>query len=183
METYSLQRGEEYETKVESMSREYNTLKIRREEQHILHPDEQKRLEELSRLLGITQYLIDNEGNFHFSSIKTNTFGYTNPETEKLRQILRTNIQEVPKLLCAPEYRDAIIFYDVSGRILSTLNVCLSCMYIETKIFNHINTDYETYDLLKKWFINIGHEVENPTYFITDDINKLENKYSESKSG
>jgi hypothetical protein len=58
-------------------------------------------------------------------------------------------------------YRDAIVFYDKSNRIVSTLNVCLGCEYMETKMFNHINGDNETYDMLRQYFIDLGHKIED----------------------
>jgi hypothetical protein len=47
---------------------------------------------------------------------------------------------------------------------------------METKMFDHINGDYKTYDLLKRFFIDIGHEVEDPEYFALDDLNKMKLK-------
>ena len=49
---------------------------------------------------------------------------------------------------------------------VSTINV--SC---------NANGDYETYDLFKRFFIDIGHDVEDPEHFVLDDINKLKSKY------
>jgi hypothetical protein len=40
-------------------------------------------------------------------------------------------------------------------------------------MYTYINADFQTYDLLKKFFIGVGHDVENPNYFFMDDINKI----------
>lgn len=48
---------------------------------------------------------------------------------------------------------------------------------METKMFHHIEGGYKTYDLFKRFFIEIGHEVEQPDYFALDDLNKLKEKY------
>ncbi len=61
--------------------------------------------------------------------------------------------------MCAPIYRDAIVFYK-DNKIVSTLNVCLSCEYMETKMFKHVNADNETYKLFRQFFIDCGHHVE-----------------------
>jgi hypothetical protein len=95
----------------------------------------------------------------------------------RLVDILSTEIIEIPNFLCAPIYRDAIVFYNSAHKIVSALNVCLECQYMETKMFSHINGDYETYDLLKRYFIDIGHEVEEPTIFVYDEIKKLRAKH------
>ena len=97
----------------------------------------------------------------------------TDAKIETLKSILRTEIIDIPSWLCAPKYRDAFVFYNKDNKIVSVLNVCLSCQYMETTKFNHINGDWRTYDLLKRFFIDIGHEVENPEYFALDDIEPL----------
>jgi len=180
IETYSFRRGEEYEDKITAWKPEYDKFKRRDEKGKLIDAEERNRLQELNGIFGYTQYLLDADGNFHFSSIKTNTFKKDDVQTVALLQILKTPITEVPRFMCAPEYRDAIAFYNQAGQIVSSLNVCLSCLLMETKMFHHINADFETYDLLKRWFMSIGHEVESPDYFIMDEINRLKDKRKKS---
>ncbi len=54
-------------------------------------------------------------------------------------------------------------------------------MYMETKMFSHVDADYQTYDLLKRFFIKAGHEVERPDHFIIDEINRLKEKHLKGK--
>lgn len=51
--------------------------------------------------------------------------------------------------MCAPIYRAAILFYDKNENLIQQLNVCLSCEYMETELFNHINTNFKTYELMR----------------------------------
>ena len=176
VETYSFQRGIEFEKNQKLIRPEYESLKLRKENQNKLTPLDEERLSELHGRLEFTQYLLNDKGQFHPSSKKTNSFNLDNPIIDRLKNILRTEIIDIPIWLCAPTYRDAIVFYDNNHKIVSTLNVCLSCKYMETKMFDHINGDYRTYDLLKRFFIDIGHEVEDPKYFALDDINKIKLK-------
>ena len=171
LETYSLLRGKEFEENKKRIISEYEILKEKKINKE-LSPSKEARFSELDGLLGYTQYLINEEGQFHPSSKKTNTFKKNAPIVERLKNILRTQIKQKPKMLCAPEYRDAIVFFNSDSQIVSCLNVCLSCNYMETKRFSHINADYETYDLLKRFFIELGHEVEDPDYFIWEDLQK-----------
>lgn len=182
VETYSFQRGADFEENLKLIKPEYDRLKVRKERQDNLTQVEEEMLLELNRLLGFTQYLLNDNGQFHPSSKKTNTFQFNDPVVSRLTNILRTEIREIPRWLCAPVYRDAIVFYDKQNNIVSTLNICLSCQYMETKMFHHLNGDYETYDLLKRFFIDIGHDVEEPTKFVLDDINKLREKYKKTKA-
>ena len=44
-------------------------------------------------------------------------------------------------------------------------------------MFAHINGDYKTYDLFKRFFLDIGHEVEDPEYSIVAQMEQLKQKY------
>lgn len=177
VETYSFQRGQAFEENKKLIQVEYDRLKRRKEKFDNLSNAEEDRFFTLHGLLGYTQYLINDKGQFHPSSKRTNVFSKNDPNIDRIKNILLTPINDIPRFMCAPEYRDALVFYDSDKTIVSTLNICLSCNYMET-MFNHIDADFETYDLLKRFFIDIGHEVEKPDYFILDDINKMKSKYN-----
>ena len=176
IETYSFQRGNEFEENKKLIQAEYDELKILKEKLHTLSSEEEERLLTLDGLLGVTQYLINSKGQFHPSSKRTHTFKYNDSNIDRIKTILQTEINEIPRWLCAPDYRDALVFYK-DDKIVTTLNVCLSCQYMETKMFNHINGDYKTYDLFKRFFIDIGHDVEDHEYCALDDLNKMKAKY------
>lgn len=178
VETYSFQRGTEYELQQKAFAEEYDKLKSKKSKLNDLTLGEEERLSTLDKVCGFTQYLLDESNQFHYSAKKINTFSAFDLKAEILKDILRTAINDVPVWMCAPIYRDAFIFYDNQDKIISVLNICLSCQYMETTKFNHINSDYETYDLLKRFFIDIGHNIENPNeHFVLDDINKMKKKY------
>ena len=160
LETYSFQRGLAYEENLHLIKAEHDILSAREKKYNNLTPTEKQRFSDIHKLIGYTQYLIDDEGLFHPSSEKINTFSKNAPAVDRLRTILQTEIRDIPMWLCSPIYRDAIVFYNSSEEVISVLNICLSCQYMETQKFNHINGDYKTYDLLKKYFIDIGHHVE-----------------------
>jgi len=179
IETYSFQ-SITFEEDRKVIQVEYDKLMAKKNETNDLTTEEEERRIELQELVGYTQYLINEKGQFHPSSEKINTINGNDSKVHALKKILSIEAAEIPMWLCAPVYRDAIVFYDKENNIVSTLNVCLSCQYMETKMFNHVNGDYKTYDLLKKFFINIGHEVEDPDYSALDDINKAKSKYKKS---
>ena len=160
VETYSLQRGEEFEEEIKLQSREYQRLKVRKEKRNNLTHDEDERFSFLNSLLGGTQYLINEKGEFHPSSKKLNSFQSGDLWIAKLKTVLQTEIIEIPQWMCAPVYRDAIVFYDKNDEIVSVLNICLRCQYMETQKFNHISVDSKAYLLLKEFFKDIGHSVE-----------------------
>lgn len=161
IETYSLQRGDEYEAALKVLKPEYNRLKVKKEKRNNLTDTEEIRLSELNELLGTTQYLIDNTGRFHFSSQRTNTFIRGNEEISLLKNILLTKTTNVNNWMCAPIYRDAIVFYKSSGEIVSVLNICLSCEAMALDRSNQVTADSSTYGMLRKFFKEIGHPVES----------------------
>lgn len=154
------------------IEQQYDKLKSRKSKVNDLTIQDEEELIKLGNLCGYTQYLIDDNNQFHYSSKKTNTFSSADSKIELLKNILRTEIKGIPSWMCSPIYRDAFVFYDNEDNLISVLNVCLSCHYMETKKFKHISADYKTYDLLKRLFIDIGHNVEDPEYFPLDDIEK-----------
>lgn len=161
IETYSLQRGEEYNVVIQILKPERHNLKVRKEKRNNLTDSEEIRLSELDALLGVTQYLIDNTGRFHFSSQRTNTFICDNEEISLLKNILLTKTTNVNNWMCAPIYRDAIVFYKSSGEIVSVLNICLSCEAMAIDSCNRVVADSSTYEMLRKFFKEIGHPVES----------------------
>ena len=161
IETYSIQRGEEYEATIQTIKPERNRLKVRMEKLNNLTETEEIRLSELDKLLGVTQYLIDDTGRFHFSSRRINTFQFDNEVVGLLKNILFTKTTDVSNWVCAPIYRDAIVFYKSSGEIVTVLNICLSCEAMATDSCNQVVADSSTYEMLRKFFKDIGHPVES----------------------
>ncbi|MBO9204554.1 MULTISPECIES: hypothetical protein [Niastella] len=151
IETYSFRRGSAYEKlNAENADLEYNG------------------------------YIEDENGQFFPYSIRTGTFQHDHPIAIQVKNLLQIEIEHHEKYLCAPVYRDAIIFYDQTQRSVSSLNICLSCCYMQTDI-GLLKADYKTYGYLKKLFLELGHDVENPEYNIIDDIEAMKTKIKKPK--
>jgi len=125
-------------------------------------------------------YTIDKNGQFHPQSQKTNTFQHDHPIAEQIKQLLQIEIEEHLKFLCAPVFHDIIVFYDRNHQIVSVLNVCLSCFQMEVEKIQ-LKADYKTYGYLKRLFLELGHEVENPEYNIIDEVEALKLKIKKRK--
>jgi hypothetical protein len=135
---------------------EFNYLKSKTD----LNKTEKDRLCELDELLNFTQVIVNKKGQLHFSAVKINRIEKANPKSIRLIEILKTEINDVPNWMCSPIYRDAILFYDKNETLIKQLNICLSCEYMETELFNHINADFKTYELMQEYLIEIGHKIE-----------------------
>ena len=168
VETYSLRRGEAYD----ALEAEYKQLQIKKRQDEKLNPDESERYSALERLLIYKQFIIDENGQFHPYSIKTHTFQYDHPIVDRIKEILRTEIEHSLAMLCEHIYRDAFVFYNSHPEVVSTLNICLSCFDLHSSTQPRIKADYKTFDYLKRLFLEIGHNVENPAYSVIEDIEK-----------
>lgn len=106
------------------------------------------------------EYIL-NSKKLHPSAVKTQTFKSTHENMKALKRILQTEALEVPYFMCAPVYRDAIVFYNKHHKIVSTLNVCLSCghMAVNGKIVIH--ADEQTYALINRFFKDCGHAIKD----------------------
>ena len=159
-ETYSFQRGHEFEEKKKALTLEYIELTKLEKTKIGRTAIEDARLAELTAEINGQQKMIIENGQFHYTSQKMNSFRSTDTETDRLKNILRSEIVHIPAWLCAPFYRDAIVFYNLHGEIVSALNICLSCEYMQIGSFHFINADGKNYKLLSGFFKEIGHKIE-----------------------
>lgn len=102
----------------------------------------------------------------------TGTFKYDHPTAERIIQILQTEIEDSMAYLCTPVYREALVFYDESEKIISILNICLTCLDLHAAPHNRIKGDYKAFEWLRRLFQELGHEIENPEYSIIEDIQR-----------
>ncbi len=129
------------------------------------------------RALDLRYFLLINKaGQLHPFAKKINTFKSGHPFAERLKQILQTAIEQNFNFLCEPVYRDALVFYDHNKKVVSIFNICFSCMHMYAAPHNELKADYKTYDWLKKLLLENGHEIENPEYSITADVEKMKQK-------
>ncbi|MCS3799420.1 hypothetical protein GGD38_004793 [Chitinophagaceae bacterium OAS944] len=121
------------------------------------------------------------EGLFQPGSKRTGTFKKDHPTAERIKQILQTEIEISMSYLCAPVYRDALVFYDKNDKVISILNICLTCLHMTAENIPDVKGDYKAYEWLKRLFIELGHAVENPGYSIIEDFDKMKAKVRKKK--
>ena len=62
--------------------------------------------------------------------------------------------------MCPPIYRDALAFYNEADKLVSVLNICFECRFMETDRKEHVEADMATYDFLREFLIQAGHQIE-----------------------
>jgi len=165
IETYSFQRGDEYMRHQQYSIEEYNRLD--RVIQKAIKADGEikqeyvSRFEQLKKQVGKTQFLINEYDKLNFSAQLTHTFNEDDAIVQKIDTILRTPAKDVPAWMCAPIFRDGIVYYDKSHSIIACLNICFSCEYMMLNEYTYINADASVYAMLKNLFISLGHEIDS----------------------
>lgn len=160
--TYSFLRGEINDTFQANLTKEIEELEVA-----IQHPKagwfkKNKRLSELRKYDNRIQYLLDKEGNFHPTNKKIATITHQSKEYSELLYILQSNYFSDIETVCTPIYRDAIIFFDSTGHIVDTLNICFSCKKMVSDSKGYISATLATFQKLHNYLVDLGHDI-NPT--------------------
>lgn len=96
---------------------------------------------------------------FNPTAEKIKTFSNQDPESATLINILSTPVKNIPDWMCKPFYRDGIVFYK-DNKIVSVLNICLECEYMQLADETYIDADIKTFALLRDFLKNVGHPIE-----------------------
>jgi hypothetical protein len=112
----------------------------------------------------------------------TGTFKNGHPIAERIKQILQTEIEFSQAYLCAPVYREALVFYDENGKVISIFNICLTCLDLHADPHYRIKGDYKAFEWLRRLFQELGHKIENPEYSIIEDYGRMLAKIKKRKS-
>lgn len=159
-ETYSLQRGSDFE-KIIIEKEEVCDLLSEKYKSEDLSVEENQKLIDLNLQLHNVQFLFDENQKLHYSAEKLKRFYSNDYEATELTKILKTKTENVPAWMCAPVYRDAIVFYDRNDTIIEVLNICFSCEFIQNSNKHFIDADISVYQSLKNLLIRFGHKIES----------------------
>lgn len=105
------------------------------------------------------QRITDPDKKLNLSSMKISSFQCNDADVLTLVHILEIDVVNLPSWMCVPIYRDAIVFYDKKKEMVSALNICFECSYMETDKQININADERTYELLKSLLNSKGHHI------------------------
>lgn len=72
----------------------------------------------------------------------------------------RATAQEV-FAMCAPIYRDALVFYNEQHERLQVLNICFECHMMITSAGQLVEADVATYEALLETLAQLGHPIRN----------------------
>ncbi|RTQ51463.1 hypothetical protein EJV47_06575 [Hymenobacter gummosus] len=80
---------------------------------------------------------------------------------ERLGAILTAPVKLHMVSGCRPIYRDALVFHDAAGRIVSVLNICFQCLYLQAVNGKFLEVDVATYEQLRQLLQSLGHPISD----------------------
>lgn len=158
LSTFSFQRGQAQLDLINDIKKQIFDLQQHPQTAPGIRQRDQK-LASLETFLNHTQLLFNSDGVMHPTAEKMATLQYNSPEAKQLLELLihQTPVDAVQ--LCAPVYRDALVFYDQEGGIVSVLNVCLACSFMQNETGTFIKAGNATYAKLANFLETLGHEI------------------------
>jgi hypothetical protein len=76
--------------------------------------------------------------------------------------------------MCAPFYRDALIFKTNDDQIAESLSICFECGHMQNSNGDYIQADEEVYTELKSLLKSLGHNIQNNEYLqLLEKINEF----------
>jgi hypothetical protein len=108
----------------------------------------------------ILERLTDNRQQIHPTAVAIKKLDRQDKMVSSLFDLLSTKIEDVPAWMCAPVFRDAIVFYDANDQILSVLNICFQCEHMQDEQGNYVDVDSTVYKKLKILLTTWGHEIK-----------------------
>ena len=80
-------------------------------------------------------------------------------EAACLAAILTVLVSEQDHWMCAPVYRDALVFYDGQDNLCGVLNICFGCDKMITHQQREVTAGTATYQELKQFMTGLGHVI------------------------
>ena len=161
--SYSGLRGEKFR-KLEDVS---NTRIERIKEDNKVSNSKQKlklskEIKELEDELNIyNARVITKVNKVHKSTIQVRRFKKEDKELVEIFNILNSKFEEQYVWMCAPIYRDAIVFYSQEDKMVGILQICFSCNWIKNESEEDLEVDNKIFQKLKEKLIQIGHQIES----------------------
>ena len=85
-------------------------------------------------------------------------------EHDALDKIISKQFIEKMDWMCAPFYRDTLVFRTKDNQIVESLNICFECGHMRDVTGNYIEADEEVYNELKSLLKSLGHDIQNDEY-------------------
>jgi hypothetical protein len=148
--TYSFQRTEEsdmYEILFSRYSNDNNSLT----------EEEYRKLRSSSKRGG---FIFTDDNYIHQMAELIYSSDNSSSANDELIEIMKTPFVDYDAWMCAPIYREAILFYDYKNQLIDGLNICFECCNVINLKRKNILTDRYVYERLKGFLESVGHRID-----------------------
>jgi hypothetical protein len=148
--TYSFQRGAELTALKEQLRQQLNTAR------YMQRPAIQQQLSKLEHpAITLTEGL----GAVHPTASAVMRLASHSAEVQQLTDALVRASKQECYAMCLPIYRDALAFNNEADELVSVLNICFQCLYMQTNQQEHVEADMATYDFLQTFLLRLGYPI------------------------
>jgi len=105
--------------------------------------------------------ILDKDGNIHQSASEIYRFEKRSKELKSILDILTSSFKEEFFAVCAPVFRDALVFYSKESNITGIVQICFSCYRMENENREQFKIDHRIFSKLKKEFKQVGHRIDD----------------------
>ncbi|AII53614.1 hypothetical protein [Hymenobacter sp. APR13] len=162
--TYSLLRGPKWEQLQQAAQVE--AQRARKRLLTCAAPDLPALRDYLNRLRNTndlaTSTLMEVPGAYNLTATPIASLPGFDSRIQVLLELLSLPAANIIYWMCAPVYRDAIVFYSADDEVVGMLNICLGCDTILTQEGEELAADAATYAGLHHWLTSLGHAIESP---------------------
>lgn len=121
-----------------------------------------RRLDDLAKRNDLQMLrLTDEHQAFHLTATPVAVLRPADSVVTQLQATLQLPLVNHWLAMCWPVFRDALVFYDVAGRISSVLNICFQCSYMQDEHGEDIAADAAVFTQLKALLQRLGHPIPN----------------------
>lgn len=115
--------------------------------------------EKLERLEQYSVTLTEGLGAIHPTATAVARLASESAGVHQLDTMLQHVTEQECYTMCPPVYRDALAFYSEADELVSMLNICFQCRFMQTNQLEHVEADMATYDSLQAFLTQLGHPI------------------------
>ena len=160
VETYSGLRGFLFQEFVDKVKSQMSDAKLKIKSARFM--ERQKLSKEITslkdKIYAINSRLINLDGQKHESAELICKLERGDLRLIQLCDTLRMKYESHSVWMCAPTYRDSIVFYK-EDNIIGIVNICFGCKSIQDESQNSFLADSKLYPSLKNQLVELGHNI------------------------
>ncbi len=162
VKSYSGLRGYNYESLVKKNNEQIDQIKQDiKTARYMQRPKLKKQIEFLNEEINIySSRIINNDGDLHKSTVPIGEWNKDDEFVRGIIEILAQPLNDQVAAMCAPVFRDSIVFYSRENKVQGILHICFGCLWMKNEKEEDLAVDADAFDNMKKHLIHAGHQIK-----------------------